>query len=478
MSLARAFSALKWSVGAANDPQADRPVSSDPTPGGRQGTKPASLAGLALSLSRGPVARGSLVSIVIKVVALGLVFLQAVLMARLLGPEGFGTVAVALSVATIAATAAMLGFGPLAVREVSRLSVRADWPALGGFLRFSGFAVCGASMVAGGVIAALALRAGLFDAHFRREIALIAVLVPPLAAILYLRGVLQGFGRILAAQVSGDLLRPLIMVGCLGFLLVSGQSPTTTEIITLILAAAGLGAGLAVFSLARTLRTLPRAGRPKTDPHRWGRSAAPFFAIFVLGVVGTEAGTLILGWLAGPKEAGLFQPVARLAPIMLIANEAIAMPLAPRLAACWEKRDLRRIRHLCWLATRFATLGTVAVVLGMVLLAPLIFSAFGKEFLVNTHLLLWVGLAQIMNTATGPAAHLLAMAGAMRLRIAAQGLTMVVQLGLGLALIGPFGAEGAAIALVSAILVWGGAHWIFAKWALGIDTSLLAIRRD
>ena len=51
-------------------------------------------------LGRGPVARGSLMSIAIRVAALGLGFLQAVLTARLLGPEGYGTVAVALSIAT------------------------------------------------------------------------------------------------------------------------------------------------------------------------------------------------------------------------------------------------------------------------------------------------------------------------------------------------------------------------------------------
>ncbi len=82
-----------------------------------------------------------------------------------------------------------------------------------------------------------------------------------------------------------------------------------------------------------------------------------------------------------------------------------------------------------------------------------------------------------MNASTGAAAQLLAMAGEMRLRIVAQSLTLLVQLGLSVILIGPFGAEGAAAALVGAILVWSLSHWLFARFALGIDTSLLAGRR-
>jgi len=426
------------------------------------------------SLGRGPIARGSLLSIAIRVAALGLLFLQAVLTARLLGPEGYGTIAVALSIATIAATVAMLGFGPLAVREVARLSARADWITLRGFLRYSGLAVIIASLVAGGAIAALALWTGLFGVHFRFEIAIAAVLVLPLAALIYLRGVLQGFGRILSAQVPNDLLRPVIIVGCVGGLLFFGSSISTVGFMTLVLAAACLAALLAAISLARSVRTLAPTKITEVQSRHWGRAAAPFLAIFVLGIIGTEANTLILGWLAGPAEAGLFQPVARLVPIMLIANEALAMPLAPRIAARWEERDLDGIRHLFRLATRFATVVTAIVVLGLVLLAPLIFSAFGREFLVNAHLVLWIGMAQLVSAGTGQAALLLTMAGAMRLRILVQGLMLLVQLGLGLVLIGPFGAAGAALALVGAILVWSILNWLFARVALGIDTSLIA----
>ncbi len=309
-------------------------------------------------------------SIVVRIAALGLGFLQAVLTARLLGPEGYGTVAVALSITAIIATCAMLGFGPFAVREVARLSVRADWSDLRGFLRFSGLAVFGASIIAGAAIAALALGTELFDAHFRREIAIASILVLPLAMLMYFRGVLQGFGQLLAAQLPGDLLRPIIRIAGLGILFVAASRAMTISYLVVAIVASSSAAIVAAVAFWRINTHRIPAASAASHPRQWSRSAAPFFVIFMLGVVGTEANTLLLGWLAGPTEAGLFQPVARLAPIMLIANEALAMPLAPRIAARWAQRDVEGIRHLYRLATRVGTLGTVLIALVLVLLAP------------------------------------------------------------------------------------------------------------
>ena len=431
-----------------------------------------------VNLTRGPVARGSMASVLIRITALGLGFLHAVLMARLLGPEGYGVTAVAMSTAAVASTFAMLGFGPLAVREAARLVVRADWSALRGFMRFAGLVVAGVSVVGGGAICALALWTDLFDTAYRDELAIAAMIVLPLGVLHFFRGVCQGFGRVLTAQLPADVVRPVMLVGSLGLLLAFGGALTTIDYMKISLATAVIAVVLALVFLAQIVRARVPPAVPTMRPVFWSRSAAPFFAVFLLGVIGAEASTLMLGSLSGPEEAGLFQPIARLTPIMLLAMEAISMPLAPRVASCWEQRDLEGIRHLYRLATRFATLGTVVVVLGLLLIAPFLLSAFGREFLVNQHLLLWIGLAQIVVASMGASATLLAMSGKMRLRITAQCLTVVVQLGLGLLLVGPYGAEGATVALIGSILVWSFLHWLFARISLDIDTSLFARQRS
>lgn len=405
-------------------------------------------------------------------------FVHAILAARLLGPEGYGVVAVALSVTAVAAAFAMLGFGPLAVREVAQLVVRADWSSLRGFLRFSGLVVVGVSIVVAGALAALSVWTDLFGASYRTEIAIATLMILPLGILQHIRGVCQGFGRVLAALLPAEFLRPAMLVGGLGLLLVFNPSATTVDYMWLSVGTAFLALVLAAFLLAKLVRTLVPVASMTFKPNAWSRSAVPFSIIFLLGAIGTQANTLLLGWLAGPTEAGLFQPIMRLTPIMLMVTEAIAMPLAPRLASCWEQRDLEGIRHLYRLATPVATVGTLIIVIGMVLVAPILLSAFGREFLANQHLLLWIGLAQIASASTGAATLLLIMAGKMRIRIALQCITLLVQLGLGLVLIGPYGADGAAIALIGSILVWSVLHWFFARFALNVETSLLAMRRS
>ena len=78
----------------------------------------------------GRVARGAALSLTIRIGALGLGFAQAVLIARLLGPAGYGDFAVTLSAATLVASFALLGLGGFAVREVSTESLYTWFRAL------------------------------------------------------------------------------------------------------------------------------------------------------------------------------------------------------------------------------------------------------------------------------------------------------------------------------------------------------------
>ncbi len=422
------------------------------------------------------MAHGSLMSIAIRVAALGLGFLQAVLTARLLGPEGYGTVAVALSIAAIVATCATLGFGPLSVREVARLSVRADWSELRGFLRFSGIAVIGAGIIAGAAIAALALGTELFDAHFRREVAIACVLVLPLAMLIYFRGVLQGFGQLLAAQLPGDLLRPIILVAGFGLLFVAASRATTIGYLVVAIVASSTAAIVAAMAFWRVTTNRIPAASAASHPRQWSRKATPFLAIAVLGVLGGQINTLLLGWLSSPEETGLFQPVARIAPLMLIGFHAVSVPFAPRVATFWEQGETARLHRTTWLVTLTTTGAAVLTCAAIVVAAPLILSAFGSAFLVVTDAILVVAVAQIFNTACGPVGILLSMTGLQGSVARCQIAGLTSSLLLGIWLIPRAGAYGAAIALSGSVVVWNVLMLVAVKRILGFNPSLLGAR--
>ena len=229
--------------------------------------------------------------------------------------------------------------------------------------------------------------------------------------------------------------------------------------------------------VSRILRSIPayHSADDNTGPHgslayrnRFHFSPSP-----CLEFIGTEIGTLLLGWLSGPREAGLYQPIAKLAPLMMLANGAIETSLAPKVVHSWEEGDRQTLRRRMGRSALAAALATAAIVGAIVVAGPYILRAFGPEFTKYQRLIVWIGVAQVVNAATGAAPLLLAMTGDMKSRIGAQAATMVVQVGLGIALIPTLGATGAVAALVAAILVWSFLHWWLALRATGIDTSLL-----
>lgn len=398
-------------------------------------------------------------------------------MARLLGPEGYGIVSVALSVAATTAMMSTLGFGPLAVREVARVLVRGNRPELRGFLRFAGGTVLAASIIAGGAVAAFALSAGIVGPAYREAIALSAAMIPLLAWLLYFRGVCQGFGQVVAAQIPGDLLRPLLLVVCLSVLFLSGARVTSTGFLLIALSIVAFAASVAAWIVHRLAVARTGPVTPEVRARKWSRAAAPFLAVSILGPLGIEINTLLLGWLATPTDAGLFQPVARLTPIMLIGMEAIAIPYAPRVAELWERGETHRLQDVTAKTTAAATALALASCAAILTLAPWILGIFGNEFPSVAPALWWIAAAQIFNAACGPVGMLLMMTGhdwaaarAMAAGVAAAAITGVIT-------IPGHGPHGAAMGLAAGIVVWNCLMVIDVRRRLRLRPTLLSALR-
>ena len=418
------------------------------------------------------MARHSGGSLATKLFALACGFFYAIALGRLLGPSGYGVVAFTISAATIVATISLLGVNELAVREVASLSVHELWGDLNQFVVWSIRTVAIGSLIGGCTIAT----ASLFSGPYRDALLLGALAVPLLALLQLMRGLIQGSGKILIAQVPNDLVRWILTLALIAFLILGSWRATPLTIILVLVVSLAASLGVAGGIVVAYLHRLPRVNSPVNGAPSRLLQSLPFLTIALFGIFGTEVGTLLLGWLAGPREAGLYQPIAKLAPLMMLANEAIEAALAPKIVHSWEQGDRATLQRRISRSALASALATGATVAAIVIASPYILRAFGPGFTKYQRLIVWIGAAQILNAATGAAPLLLAMTGDMRSRIGAQAATMVVQVGLGVALIPSFGAVGAVAALVAAILVWSLLHWWLALRSTGIDTSPLAAR--
>lgn len=420
-------------------------------------------------------------SLTIRIAAMGLGFVQAVLIARLLGPAGYGVVAVTLSVATLVASFALLGLGGFAVREVSRLNIRAQFGALRGFVAWAAVIVFAAAATGSAAIAGLVAMPGL---ALPPELAWGVAIVPPLAMLILLRGVSQGFGRVFDAQAPTELARPAAMVLALGAALVFAFPLTADGALILLIAANALALSLAGMAIIRTLaKDVPGARDVPGGPmvfrsSEWIRDAAPFLGIGVLATLQAELNTLLLGWLSGPVETGLFQPVLRFVPIMLIAVQAVNVPLTPRISELWEQGETARLKQVVGLATITTTAAAVVTCAALLVLAPWLLSAFGSAFTANVPALVWLAAAQIFNAACGPVATLLDMTNHQRFTMWSLVASIAANILVGVWLIPSQGAYGAAIAMALSILVWNVLLLISVWRKLGFDPSLVGAVRS
>lgn len=420
----------------------------------------------------GPIARGAVVSLTIRVAGMALLFLQGVFVARLVGPDGYGTVAVALSVVNIAATLSLLGLGQLAIRTVAQLTARADWDRLRGFRHFSIVAVLAASTLATSLVAATALGTDLIDAPLRSVITLAAPMITLQAMMLLLRGHCQGHGRVVAAQAPGEVLRPALTVLVLAALVVWGSRIGPSTVIVAALLAAGAAAAIGGMALHRIVATAAPPSPRSMDVRAWTAAAAPFLGLTIVAILQGELNTLMLAWLAGPTEAGLFQPVARLAPLMVIGFDAVAMRYAPRVSELWERGEMAGLVRTTRLVTATTTLAAL-VACGMILVAsPWILSAFGQAFTVTAPALWWVAAAQLCNSACGPVGMLLSMTGHQSMALVGHVAGLAANAALGVLLIPGQGTYGAVQAMAGGIVVWNLLILLMVRRRLGFDPSL------
>lgn len=430
-----------------------------------------------LLLLSAPTARKSASSLAIRITGLALGFLQAVLCARLLGAEGYGMLALALAVAQIAATVALLGLHGLAVRRVAELmavkALREIRSFTGRALAIAAMTGLGASLILAGAAVAFAGWLAPYDGVLLAA----SLLVLPVALIQLFRGVTQGAGATVRSQLPGDIIRPALF--CAALLIVAATGTMLTPSFGLLLLAAAWLLATAIGGVwCRTAISRPEIGRPDdVAPFRLLAAAIPFLGLNLGAIAMAEAGTLLLGLFAPPDEVGIYQPAARLLVLMTVPIQAAAIAFAPRIAELNARGEIAAISALTRRFTLVTTVGTVVVSLAMALTAPWLLALFGGEF-ASAAPLVWIfALTQIAHAACGPVGYLMTMTGRTGSALRGQLAGLTANLVGGVVLVYFYGAPGAAMAASFGILVWNFVLVVMVRRQFHFDPTLVSAFR-
>ncbi len=395
----------------------------------------------------GPIARGSMTSLAIRITGLGLVYLQAVLAARLLGVESYGIVSVALAVINIAAIIAVSGYQSLAIREVARNISSENKTLLPPFIDLAKGLVTRHAIAIAAVVACIAIAAKPIVYPYDNAIILAAISIPAMATIHLWRGISQGFGDVAAAQWPGELLRPAITITGTVALFVFNGNLGPLDFLAAVLASSLLVAVTGQNLVHHKLRTYSTDAVPQDMRRNWRAQARPFAAIAAIAILQGELAVLLLALFASPEEAGLYQPIARIAPLVTLPVQAAAMRYTPRLAETWESGQARLALRLTDLFT-LVTFGLSLVLsLALIVAGPFIFALFGEEF-VPMASILWIAfLGPLVSAACGPAGAIVTMIGRPVLATYSLAAGLMVQIVLGAALVPAYGVAGAVTAM-------------------------------
>ena len=398
---------------------------------------------LALAKSKmGRLYAGTFVmAVVTRLAALGM----AVLLARQLGPAGYGQFAFALNAAALAAHFSGLGLPMLANKLFPQLQVQEQWAELKGFGRASEWITLGTSLVVASVLYGASFLSGM-SAEIATGLALSAILVVPTAL------------RMLRRRQLASIRRPAT-----GLFIDEGFAPTFLIISLLVVGTLGLAFDLILFGLASLVaaivgsvlirRALPdQVKAPGLTPHyavgAWLGAALPMMLGTSSRLILNRTDVLLLAPLSSMEQVGYFGAAMRLTYVLTFPQMILNTVVGPTLSEAYAAGKYDLLKRRFFGAMLFAAVTAVPVALVIWWLRePLIQFIFGAAFAPAADILAVLVVGQVAVALGLPCSFLLMMTGHERAFATASLLSLALNAGLGIYLIPQYGGEGAAVAL-------------------------------
>lgn len=410
------------------------------------------------------LARRASVALALQVGGAACSFVFSLVLTKRLGAAEAGVYFLALTVASVAATAGRVGMDEALVRFAAAERSRA-----GSLYRAAGLAVAAGTLV---MALALVMGAPLLARAFGEP-----GLVEPLrwmggaligvnAAVFHAQ-LLKGIGQVRAGVFAEAFLRPAVLL--VGFLLVGhafGASGAT---------AAYLGAGgVAALSGVALWRLYRPSGRDIFPRAVLFRTALPLFGSTLLLLALQMAPTLLLGLWGTTADVAIYSVAFRLVILAAFMVTAVNTVIGPQLALAHAQGDRAATMRLARRAT-LLTLAAAAPLLLLYALAPAwTMGWFGAEFRSGALVLVVLTVGQVFNVAAGSAGQVLLMSGWERdvwwgMVVGSAGAGA-----LGVWLIPLYGVEGAAVAGSAALILFNAYNIIAVRRRAGFWTLLWA----
>jgi O-antigen/teichoic acid export membrane protein len=266
---------------------------------------------------------------------------------------------------------------------------------------------------------------------------------------------LRGLGRILAGQLVSTVVRPLSFLILIGAVWLSiGEITDASSVLGLHILAAGTALASASYLLRRQLISFTPPNSLRQNATVWGRSALSLAFLALLNMIPQHVGTILLGWMRSPNEAGLYKVAYQAASLVPFGLIVVNTAIAPTLAQLYIIKDATRLYKLMFVASTVST----AFALPLVLLFTLrgrwfLGSTYGEAFTGGATALAIIALSQFINAATGPVGLILIMSGHENKAVFSVSISSAVNLVCNIAFVRLWALNGVAAAFAVSLIV-------------------------
>jgi len=411
--------------------------------------------------------RKGIVGVVMQVGAGVALYLLALTVSRLVGPDGTGGVFWTLTLISLVSLVCRLGFDTSIVYFVPR---RRD---AGGAAANLGLVVTSlASTVTLTSLFAVAFQVwGRPPVGAAAEAARVMMWALPLQAFVQQVGsVGQAHGRIAWTFLQRAAVPTVAWVVTVGAWALRGALDVT-DIATLYLAGVTAVAAVAAVLLVRLMRRTYPGVRPDgaaTVLRATLRYSLGIWPNNVVNYAFGNADTLLLGLLSTAAETGIYSSAAKTALFVAYVLLGAGAAYAPHVSRTFRDDEPAALATDYHRVSRWVLLATLPIGAVLVLDGRWVLDRFGDGFAAAYAPLVILVAAQVVNAATGPVGFLLSMTGRQRYVTVHNAVVFAVALALFVVAIPRWGAMGAAIVTAFAVAAKNVGLVAWARRALGV----------
>ena len=317
--------------------------------------------------------RGSGGLFLVNVASLGLSFISAVVLARVLGTEHFGIYTYALVWVQVLTLLAQLGFKTSLLRFMPTYIVKEQWSLLRGLLVKSTQYVFVTSLLLAGVAALVIWRLQAYLGADQVTTLWISLALLPILSLSSLRAAsLRALKLVLKSGINDSLTRSAVfLLAVLGVAYLSGFSLLAQQVMLLNIFAASVTFIIGTVWLVQAFPDRLRGATATFAHAEWLSVSLPMFLIAGMNFIANRTDILMVGAYLGPEETGIYEVATRVAGLVTFGLSAVNAMIAPMISELYSADKHQELQRIVALAAKGIFAFTAVASAGLIFLGTL-----------------------------------------------------------------------------------------------------------